>query len=83
MTMFKWHVWGDFAHTRPEQIGAATAISEDDRAARKTAEDHGFDFDRRMRNGFEPWATTFVAENDENQEFEFASYPIVRGWQRL
>jgi hypothetical protein len=81
--MFKWHVWGDFALTRPKRIGAASAIDDPDRDARAAAQQHGFDFDRRMRNGFEPWAATYGSDTDEGQEFEFASCPIVRGWKRV
>ena len=80
--MSLWHVWGDYVHTRPECIGRAR-IAHDDRGARKTADANGFDFERRLRNGFEPWAAEFTAEDDEGLEFAFASYPTVRGWKRM
>ena len=41
------------------------------------------DLDYRLRNGFMPWAATFRSEKDDEQEFAFAAYPIVRGWQRM
>lgn len=81
--MSTWHVWGDFIHTIPERIGEATRVTAHEHAAKKTAEAQGFDFDRRLRNGFEPWAAAFVSESDDGLEFQFASYPIVRGWQRV
>jgi hypothetical protein len=81
--MNSWHVWGDYVQTRPERIGNAKVVTGEDRAAEQTAKAHGFDFDYRLRNGFMPWAATFAADKDDNQEFEFASYPIVRGWQRV
>lgn len=82
-SMSTWHVWGDYIHTVPERIGNARRVSGEEKAAEETAKARGFDFTYRLRNGFEPWAATFQSENDENQEFEFADYPIVRGWQRL
>jgi hypothetical protein len=82
--MAQWHVWGDYIHTLPERIGNAALVRGEEKAARKTAESRGFDFQHRLRNGFEPWAVAFSAEgNDRDVEFEFASYPIVRGWQRV
>lgn len=81
--MSTWHVWGDYMHTLPLEIGKAKREDCEERAARKTAEASGFDFDKRTRNGFEPWAATFVSESDDGQEFQFAAYPIVRGWQRV
>jgi hypothetical protein len=81
--MSTWHVWGDYVQTRPERIGSAKVVTGEDKAAEQTAKASGFDFDYRLRNGFMPWAATFAAEKDENQEFEFAAYPIVRGWQRV
>jgi hypothetical protein len=80
--MGKWHVWGDYVHTRPQSIGEAQLVA-DDRAAQRTAESCGFDLERRTRNGFEPWTATFESENDTDQDFAFASYPTVRGWRRL
>lgn len=82
--MSTWHVWGDYVQTRPERIGNARLVPGEDKAAEQTAKTRGFDFDYRLRNGFMPWAATFATERDEDdQEFEFASYPIVRGWQRV
>ena len=81
--MIKWHVWGDFALTRPESIGAASAVAGEERSARETAERSGFDFERRIRNGFEPWAATYAAHDDDGQEFQFAACPVVRGWQKI
>ena len=81
--MGMWHVWGDYGQTRPERIGNAQIVRGEDQAAEQTAKAHGFDFDFRLRNGFMPWAATFACEKDGDQEFEFASYPIVRGWQRV
>jgi hypothetical protein len=81
--MTTWHVWGDFVHTLPQTIGDAMLIDGEDRAARQSADESGFDFERRMRNGFEPWAATFRSENDAGQEFAYASCPIVRGWKKL
>lgn len=80
--MHTWHVWGDYVHTRPERIGNAHRITDRDDEAKKTAATAGFDFDRRTRNGFEPWTATFEAESDRDQDFAFASYPTVRGWRR-
>lgn len=81
--MSMWHVWGDYLQTLPERIGNAKIVPGEDSAAEQTAKSHGFDFDYRLRNGFMPWAATFQSDKDDNQEFEFASYPIVRGWQRV
>jgi hypothetical protein len=81
--MSTWHVWGDYVQTRPERIGNAQLVSGEDRAAESTAKARGFDFDYRLRNGFMPWAATFRSEKDDDQEFAFAAYPIVRGWQRM
>ncbi|HEY1974964.1 MAG TPA: hypothetical protein VGG89_00285 [Candidatus Baltobacteraceae bacterium] len=79
-----WHVWGDYVHTLPEHIGDASVVRGQEKAAKKTAEGRGFDFTHRLRNGFEPWAAAFAADGDEGDvEFEFASYPIVRGWQKI
>ncbi|HLI97347.1 MAG TPA: hypothetical protein VKT72_14860 [Candidatus Baltobacteraceae bacterium] len=79
--MSTWHVWGDYVQTLPERIGNAKLVAGEDKAARQTAKARGFDFDYRLRNGFMPWAATFDSETDDDQEFAFASYPIVRGWQ--
>jgi hypothetical protein len=82
--MATWHVWGDYVHTLPERIGGARLREAGGHgAAVKTAQAHGFDLERRLRNGFEPWAAVFESENDDGQEFAFANYPVVRGWQRL
>lgn len=81
--MSTWHVWGDFIHTRPEQIGEARVVDGEDKAAERTAQTQGFDFDKRTRNGFEPWAAAYTAEKEDDQEFAFASYPIVRGFQKI
>ena len=82
--MATWHVWGDYVHTLPDRIGDATVLRGDEKAAQKTADARGFDFQRRLHNGFEPWAAAFTSEGDDRDvEFEFASYPIVRGWQKL
>jgi hypothetical protein len=79
-----WHVWGDYIHTLPDRIGEASIVRGEEKAARKTAESRGFAFLHRLRNGFEPWAAAFAADADERDvEFEFASYPIVRGWYRV
>lgn len=78
-----WHVWGDYLYTRSPRIGAATLRDGGDRAARKTAEANGFDFESRTRNGFEPWAGTFDSEDDERQEQAFAGDPVVRGWAKV
>jgi hypothetical protein len=80
--MSTWHVWGDYVQTRPEKIGNAQLVAGEDKAAQATAKSHGFDFDYRLRNGFMPWAATFRSENDDGQEFAFAAYPIVRGWEK-
>jgi hypothetical protein len=77
-----WHVWGDFCHTMPQRIGSATLVAPDSGAARKSAEANGFDFKRRLRNGFEPWAAEFSSDDDRDVEFAFAAYPTVRGWKR-
>jgi hypothetical protein len=76
-----WHVWGDYVHTRPKEISGARLV-ENDRGARKSADANGFDFERRLRNGFEPWAARFVSDDDD-VEFAFASYPTIRGWKKL
>lgn len=81
--MSTWHVWGDYVHTKPERIGNAQLIDGEDDAARKTAQTQGFDFERRTHNGFEPWAAAYRSERDDGQDFEFASYPVVKGWQRI
>ena len=57
-----WHVWGDYCHTRPDSIGPARIVHDDRGRARKTAEANGFDFQRRLRNGFEPWAAEFAGD---------------------
>ncbi len=75
--MSKWHVWGDFLHTKPHRIGEYHLISEGG-SALTAAKREGFDFDKRTRNGFEPWAATFAG--DGGDEFAFASSPTVRGW---
>jgi hypothetical protein len=80
--MQTWHVWGDYVHTRPERIGAAHLVSGKDDAARHTAEAGGFDFEQRTRNGFEPWTATYQGDEDDGQEFAFASAPTVRGWRK-
>lgn len=79
--MSTWHVWGDFVHTKPERIGDAYLVSDDRGRPRQTAEANGFDFMRRLHNGFEPWAAEFAAESDRGLEFALASYPTVRGWK--
>lgn len=81
--MSTWHVWGDYIHTRPARIGSARMISDGDDEARQTADAHGFQFDLRMRRGFEPWSAIFSADDDEGQEYAFAQCPVVRGWQRI
>lgn len=81
--MFTWHVWGDFALTQPDRIGGASVANGRERDARQTADEHGFNFERRMRNGFEPWAATYESDNDDGQEFAFADCPTVRGWRKL
>lgn len=79
-----WYVWGDYVHTKPERIGNACEVEGHETAARRAAQNLGFDFDDRLRNGFEPWTAAFACEGAENdQDFEFASYPTVRGWKRL
>jgi len=79
-----WYVWGDFVHTKPERIGHARQVDGHEAAARRAADGSGFDFGERLRNGFEPWTTAFASEgNEDHQDFEFASYPTVRGWKRL
>lgn len=80
--MSTWHVWGDFIHTRPARIGSAQ-LAREDGAARDKANEHGFDFDLRVRRGFEPWAAVFTCEDDVDQDAAFADCPIVRGWQRV
>ncbi len=82
-TMSMWHVWGDYVQTRPDRIGNAQVLAGEEKAAEQTAKSHGFDFDYRLRNGFMPWAATFRCENDDDQDFAFAAYPIVRGWERV
>lgn len=81
--MSTWHVWGDYYHTKPERIGTAKLLTGDDKAARRTAEAKGFDFEKRMRNGFEPWAAAYESEKDDGLDFAFASYPVVRGWSKV
>ena len=83
--MHAWHVWGDYVHTMPDRIGEAVLERGTDAAAKRSADAAGFEFDRRLRNGFEPWAATFSCENGDvsEVEFAFASYPVVRGWRRL
>lgn len=79
-----WYVWGDYVHTKPERIGNARQVEGHEAAARRAAESLGFDFAERLRNGFEPWTAAFASEAAESdQDFEFASYPTVRGWKRL
>jgi|GEM_PF-2060529 len=79
--MSTWHVWGDYVQTLPDRIGNAQRVNGEDAAAQRTAKARGFDFEYRLRNGFMPWAATFRSQKDDDQEFAFASYPIVRGWQ--
>lgn len=82
--MATWHVWGDYIHTVPDRIGEALLVRGEEKAAQKTAESRGFEFAQRLRNGFEPWAAAFAADGEDlDIEFEFASYPIVRGWQKI
>ncbi len=71
--MSTWHVWGDYVYTKPDCIGNAKIVRDQDRAAEKTAEANGFDFKKRVHNGFEPWAATYISEKDDDQEFAFAS----------
>jgi hypothetical protein len=79
-----WYVWGDYVHTQPERIGNARRVEGHEKAARHAAESLGFDFTQRLRNGFEPWTAAFAAEESaDGQDFQFASYPTVRGWKRL
>ena len=80
--MSTWHVWGDYLHTRPHRIGQYELVSGNERAALATAKRSGFDFDKRMRNGFEPWAETFTSD-ERDDEFAFASCPTVRGWRKV
>lgn len=80
----RWYVWGDYVHTKPERIGSARFVEGHETAARRAAEGLGFDFEDRLRNGFEPWTGAFASDREEDgQDFEFASYPTVRGWKRL
>ncbi len=81
--MSRWLAWGDFAYTLPERIGNASVQDRNDASARKAADAAGFAFKQRLRNGFQPWAASFTAENDDGQEDAFAAYPIVRGWRRI
>ena len=81
--MSHWHVWGDYVHTRPERVAGAALHLQHRGHPRKTAEANGFDFERRLRNGFEPWAAEFVSDDDCDLEFAFASYPTIRGWKRI
>lgn len=81
--MRTWHVWGDYTHTRPQQIGTACIVAGKDEPARRTAKGCGFDLERRTRNGFEPWAATFQSESGADEEFAFASFPTVRGWREV
>ncbi len=76
-------MWGDFFYTRPERIGRAALVSGDDHGARRAADEHGFKFEDRLHNGFEPWAAAYTCDDDHDQEFEFAKCPIVRGWQKI
>ncbi len=79
-----WHVWGDYVHTVPNAIGSATRDTTNDKSARATAKACGFDFETRMRNGFEPWAATFTGNGDPAaQEFAFSASGTVRGFKRL
>ena len=82
--MTTWHVWGDYVHTRPTQIGRARLVEGKDEGARRTAQADGFDLEKRTRNGFEPWTGTFESDDGDaaDQEFAFASCPTVRGWER-
>jgi hypothetical protein len=80
--MATWHLWGDYVHTRPEQIAGARLV-ENASGPRKTADANGFDFARRLRNGFEPWAAELVSDDDRDLAFAFASYPTIRGWKRI
>ena len=77
-----WHVWGDYYHTKPDRIGNARLLDGRDEAALKTAQAEGFDFEKRMRNGFEPWAAAYESDSDDGQDFAFAAYPIVKGWAK-
>jgi hypothetical protein len=77
----KWHVWGDYVHTRPNRIGQARLVAGKDELARHTAAACGFDLERRTLNGFEPWAAVFESDGEPEQEFAFADYPTVRGWR--
>lgn len=81
--MATWHVWGDYGITKPECIGSAKIVSDSDKAARKTAEAKGFDFDYRLHNGFSPWAAAYEASGDGPDDFDFASNPVVKGWQQV
>lgn len=81
--MSSWHVWGDYVHTLPDRIGNARIVARESAQARRTADKDGFDFERRLRNGFEPWAAEAAADDDRDVEFEFAAYPVVRGWKRI
>lgn len=82
--MATWHVWGDYIHTMPQQIGRAQRVSGEDAEARRTAEASGFDFDYRLRNGFEPWAAAFQAdEGGADQSFAFTASNTVRGYRRV
>ena len=81
--MSTWHVWGDYIHAAPDIIGNARRASGDSVPARHSAEESGFDFDYRTRNGFEPWAYAFTAQTDTGLEFAFQSHPMVRGWRRI
>ena len=80
--MSDWHVWGDFRHTIPPHVGNATLVARESGAARRSADAHGFDFKRRVHNGFEPWAAEFSSDDDRDVEFAFAAYPTIRGWKR-
>ncbi len=81
--MSTWHIWGDYVHTMPERIGNADLVSGHEKAAKHTAESQGFDFEKRTRNGFEPWAAAYACDSDDGQEFAFASYPVVKGWKKV
>ncbi|HTU83607.1 MAG TPA: hypothetical protein VMF61_15870 [Candidatus Acidoferrales bacterium] len=80
--MSTWHVWGDYLHTQPHRIGNYVLEPGEERAAIATAKARGFDFDRRTRNGFEPWAAAFRSDGPDD-EFALASCPTVRGWHKL
>lgn len=80
--MVIWHVWGDYVHTVPDQIGSARRVPDRDPHAAQTAEVNGFDMQHRRRIGYEPWAAAYEGNGDEDQSFAFAAYGTVRGWER-